>query len=1056
MSAEDLIRSYGETYDALRLGTAEQGEQLWLELGGPDDARLEEAADALEELVNDANRAAGQLVDEYLDEYVGTISRTPPPPRSSTGALDLAELAVDQLRDAADTYRRPGVSLRKGLADGKLYDVAMREQMHRVNAQIQTDVALAHRHAARNAMQRHELTYYRRVLTGESCDLCRIASTQRYNTGDLMPIHGRCDCRVAPIVGNHDAGRIVNRELYRELKADGTLDRFNRRNTTAYGGRSGRDRARRAASRRRARAQQRRLDGVEQLTLSDRQLAVRELGTARRITAAEADQLTVHAGRALPPAQAPTIRQHGELGPVIANERHAFSAARSADSDVRVRRPEVDVVDVPTVRPPAPAEPPVRPERSGRWTKDTPSVIRAAQRRNVDPEVIIDELELKRADRLAEQATERSARRALLDPSSSAVADLADAYDVTTDEIVANVAKVREARRTFADAATRVQLDAFEQLDTWDAVKLRRPPRAGARSGTGRVLRGGEWDWLEGLDDAEAKRLRRSWFEADGGLAPDQLGEQLRAAGLDVTDGDAVETWLEQTRRYEAAGQLRRGKLPSGSAYSGRVDIDGLLEGYVPDADEFALLPSEVIGQADGDVAGRLAQLARTSDVADAELYLEAAIANRTGDPAPWRMSFQSWEAELRELEYGLRNYPGDVRPDAADRLAELVPEFLDDPGTSYEELYERIVATSRRANLDVPDWSRIPWEGVDADDLIDDVLRQAELDELAAARRAAARADRFEDESRRAFDELLVEADTFDEINAAADSLDVPGRRQVARFDDSADVDDVVRRWDERHETTFTPGRLSTDEAVEVAATIEELEDTYPLLAGHDIVEVGELNAVIGAKNVPGIGTAGQATHPGVRFLTGADGAVVAVPRSGSAKVGVRPGMVNNVQEVGDNAPTFFSTSNPRTLTVHEYGHQVGFSAEVELLNRHLAGDIDLPGRRRLPDAERDMSALIDLEVKQVLRDTIPDVAARDGRTVGSLPKNAAFAKFVPAVTAELSEYGATNARELVAESFAEVALEGPNARPLARAITDRMRELIDAGNTRITGLTP
>lgn len=699
MSAEELIRAYGTTYDELRLGVAGQAEQLWLELGGPDDRRLNDFAEAAEELVNDANRATGQLVTEYVDEYVGTVSRRPPPPRSSAGedALDLAELAVDQLRGITDSYRRPGIAVRKGLADGKLYEVVMREQATRINAQAQADVALAHRYAARSSMERHELTFYRRVLTAESCDLCRVAATQRYRTGDLMPIHSRCDCRVAPLVGDYDGARIVNRELYRELKLDGTLDRVNRNNA----GQSGRARARRAQRNRdragRAagnRRRQGRLDGLEELELE------------------------------LPPIEAPAVRQHGELGPVLVNERHRFTAAkRTVDevtdaSDLRTRPPAVVVEEVVEEVVDAPVEAVAKAERSGRWTKDTPSVIRAAQRRNVSPEQIIDELELKRADRLAEQRAERELRRQLTDVDSDEVRKLADAYDVTPDEIVANVAKVPQARRTMSDAATKVQLDAFETLDTWDARKLGRPRRTRGKLPP-------EWDWLSELDDAEVKRLRRSWFDDPEIFdPPDVLADRIgNALSTDLSVDDAIaRRWLEQTRRYEAAGSIRRGKAPSARAYSGRVDVDGLLEGAIDDADEFTLRPSEVVGRSDGDVAGRLAQLARTADRADAELYLDDALRATTGDPPPWRMSFQSFEAELRDLESGLRNTPADVRPDGVDRLRELVPTYLDDDGTSYEELYGRIIDTARRAGQDVPDYARIPWEAADGLPTIDEL----------------------------------------------------------------------------------------------------------------------------------------------------------------------------------------------------------------------------------------------------------------------------------------------------------------------------------------------
>jgi len=747
MSAEDLIGVYGDSYDAIRLGTGTFVEQLWLELGGPDTDRLDTFAAAALEVVDGANADIGVITEQFVDGYVATVSRTPPP---GIDPLDVAELTVDRLRGTfgLDVYRRPGIAVRKALAAGKPYDAAMVEAATRAGAQTEADIALAHRQAAAEAMDRHpDVNGYRRVLTGASCDLCRVASTQRYHTAELMPIHTRCDCRIAPIVGDYDGGRIVNRELYRELKRDGTINKLG----------ASRARARRAPAAQRAAANRRRQRSLLRAEELELELGVeadparaRRLGDRLRrergnITAADEvlrqtpDSAAVAAlarfaedapgagtGRRfavdrpgvaleLPPLEAPTVRTHGELGPVLVNERHTFTAARTTAGtvddagDLARRAPTVDADDLaPKVTPAAvDVATPTPAARSGRWTPDTPSVIRAAQRRNVDPAVIIDELELKRADRIAEQRAERAYLRSLDDPDSAIVRKAADDYGVAPDEIVAARAQVAEVRRVVGDAATRAQLEAFEQLDTWDVPALSRPPRT----------RTAEWDWLNELNEDELKRLRRRWF--DGTSAPDVAAQLMEsngaAAGLSVDD--AMRQWLDQTRRYEAAGAIRRGKLPSERAYSGRLDIDGLLEGHLPAEARF--LPSDVIGKDDLDVAGRLAQLGREVDVDEAELYLRDALAARTGDPPPWRLSFQSFEEELRGLEYGLRNHPTELRLDAGDRLAELVPEYLDDPGTSYEELYSRIVATAHRAGVDVPASSRIPWDDDVAPELL-------------------------------------------------------------------------------------------------------------------------------------------------------------------------------------------------------------------------------------------------------------------------------------------------------------------------------------------------
>jgi hypothetical protein len=65
------------------------------------------------------------------------------------------------------------------------------------------------------------LVGYRRVLTGRSCMFCAAAATKRYRKRDLMPLHARCDCSVAPIFPDSDPGDLLNEDLLRNLKERG-------------------------------------------------------------------------------------------------------------------------------------------------------------------------------------------------------------------------------------------------------------------------------------------------------------------------------------------------------------------------------------------------------------------------------------------------------------------------------------------------------------------------------------------------------------------------------------------------------------------------------------------------------------------------------------------------------------------------------------------------------------------------------------------------------------------------------------------------------------------
>ena len=699
MAAEDIIRAYGYSYDEIRLAVGDIASQLWLELGGPDDRRALEAAEAIIEAVNAAAADTAILVDAYIGEYVGAVAGT----TSSASPLDLAQFTIDQLRNtpALDVYRRPAIAVRTALSRGVDYDTAMQQAAGRVEGMAQADIALAHREQARTSMTDHGLDHYRRVLTGASCRLCMIASTQRYVTGELMPIHSRCDCRVAPLVDGTDYGRVINRDLYRELKAQGAMDKITR------------GRARTAA-------------GDPNTPLNRRAAAA-----ARRQTAADArgqlpglspEQTRLEVAT---PTPAPAIRQHGELGPVLVDERHAFTevkpgrgaAARLGDdaatiADTAPPKPaKVTTVDPapPPATPPssAPRGPaPATPAKKPRYTVNTPEVIRDAQRRNISPEQAAERLNAKAARRAQEAAATRAEARALADPSHPAVIKAAAKYGVTPDEIITAQGRVKELRRVIADEAATAQARTIGDLDAWEAVKMKRPPRAGQKTEFGRTARGGEYDFLEQLDERERGRLSRIWFDDSTVATPDLMAESIsNALGRDVSVDEAVELWLDRNRTYEALGAIRRGKLPSDRAYSGAIDVDNLLPAI--EADGYKV--SQIVGVDDIEAAGHIAHTERLTLRRDAENYLGAALDPQHG-PAPFRMSFQTWEEEVRDLEYGLRNYPDELPANAAARLEELVPYYLDEPGTSFEELYARIISTAAKAGEEIPEHARIPW----------------------------------------------------------------------------------------------------------------------------------------------------------------------------------------------------------------------------------------------------------------------------------------------------------------------------------------------------------
>lgn len=156
-------------------------------------------------------------VARLVDGYTATVAGSKP--------VGLVASEVTDLRigtTTADVYRRPFETLWSALADDKPLDVAVKAGADRLAVIAQTDVILAQRQAmATVADQSPRIVGYRRTLTGKGCVLCAVASTQRYRSDDLMPIHDRCDCGVAPIYGTKDPGRIVNRKVLDNLQAGG-------------------------------------------------------------------------------------------------------------------------------------------------------------------------------------------------------------------------------------------------------------------------------------------------------------------------------------------------------------------------------------------------------------------------------------------------------------------------------------------------------------------------------------------------------------------------------------------------------------------------------------------------------------------------------------------------------------------------------------------------------------------------------------------------------------------------------------------------------------------
>lgn len=661
-SGDDLVRiqqAHHRRFLGVQDATADLVGTAWDSFAGLDDIAAAEFAATAGFLVDTAKVQTSTLAVAYMTA------------NDRAGGFPVSGLlpTLPEIRGGIPTpevYHRSIVEARALVSRGVPFDDAMSAGRARATGTAKTDVTLVNKaEMNRGGELRPWVVGYRRVLTGRSCAFCATASTQRYKSADLLPIHQRCDCDVAEIFGTEDPGRIINRGLLDELKDAGRTSGEANYWQGPYVVEA---------------------DGTIHYKKVEKVLD--DKGTPLLGPDGQPLRRTV-AG----PRVKPEVVEHRELGPTLTDSRHETTTAREL--------PRNAAPSSTTGRPPSSAPSSSDPIRRTRATAKDPDVLAEASRRNVTPDRMIELREQKAARRFLEDRARREATKSL-SADSADVRAVAEKFGVHPDEVLSARARVADVRKIAREEAARVQADALDELDRLGTIRLKNPPRLGAKTDIGTSARRGEFDWLEQVSDREKARLSRKWY--GGTQAPDQFAGTISdALGRDVDVDEAMRIWLDLNRREEAAGALRRGKIPSPDAYSGQIDTSSILreladQGFDP----------ELIFGDDLAAAGHVAQVEQELVRRETLDYLGEALSPVEG-PSPYRMSFQSWETEVRDLEYLIRNNLADV----ADRrrYAELVPQYIDEPGLDFEDLYARIITTARKAGEEVPDYAAIPWQ---------------------------------------------------------------------------------------------------------------------------------------------------------------------------------------------------------------------------------------------------------------------------------------------------------------------------------------------------------
>lgn len=195
-------------------------EAAWLGLPGYDQGDIAVWLGQVVPLGTATRQQMTALTDAYLAAYTAEATGDA---AARLAGLDAAAYARPV--PPAKAWSRPFARMFARQAAGMPAGQAEAFGMHTAVQQMVTDSQLAHRGAARDWMGTDQrIVGYQRVIgSSKPCGLCIVASTMRYRSGSLMPIHSSCRCTSVPIFGTEPPGRVLDGDTLEYVKdrADG-------------------------------------------------------------------------------------------------------------------------------------------------------------------------------------------------------------------------------------------------------------------------------------------------------------------------------------------------------------------------------------------------------------------------------------------------------------------------------------------------------------------------------------------------------------------------------------------------------------------------------------------------------------------------------------------------------------------------------------------------------------------------------------------------------------------------------------------------------------------
>lgn len=203
-----LAERYRDALIDVRKRVSARVDRNWRDLGSWNEADVDRFLARTLPVVDAGQRRTVSLTDAYLARATG---------RRTLGLVadNLVGAAVRNGTDPATVYTRPFVQLWSGLSDGQQFSDALNAAGVRASQSASTDVSLSMR-ASADAFQEQagtseasgpvesDIIGWERVLDPDACAYCATASTQRYKSANLSPIHANCQCGIAPVFAEND------------------------------------------------------------------------------------------------------------------------------------------------------------------------------------------------------------------------------------------------------------------------------------------------------------------------------------------------------------------------------------------------------------------------------------------------------------------------------------------------------------------------------------------------------------------------------------------------------------------------------------------------------------------------------------------------------------------------------------------------------------------------------------------------------------------------------------------------------------------------------------